>query len=200
MDRESLADLIHRAQLQDAAAFDALVDHFAGRVYGFILRMTAARDDAQDLTQEVFLRVVRMIGKYQDDGRFEAWIFRIAANLVRDRGRRSQRQPARLTLAERDGEGEGLDQFAGDEDAPHAPLERGEDVERLTAALQLLPEAEREVIMLRYFADMSFKEIAESMGTPLGTALARSHRGLARLRELMGEAKASAPNGAEQES
>lgn len=189
MDRQGLADVIRRAQLSEPTALEALVDAYSGRVFGFVYRMVGSRDDAEDLVQEVFLRVTRTIGRYQDDGRFESWLFRIAANLARDRARRFGRQPGRIDVhAGESGDGNnsgGMDGFAGHEDAPGHAMELGEDVGGLSEALSQLPTAEREVIMMRHYSDMSFKEIAEHMGTPLGTALARAHRGLQRLRELM---------------
>ncbi len=188
MDRQGLADVIRRAQLLEPAALEALVDAYSGRVFGFVYRMIGSRDDAEDLVQEVFLRVTRMIGRYHDDGRFESWLFRIAANLVRDRARRFGRQPGRIDVQPAENSnGGGMDGFAGRNEAPGHALELGEDVSGLSAALGQLPAAEREVIMMRHYSDMSFKEIAEIMGTPLGTALARAHRGLQRLRELMTE-------------
>lgn len=196
MDRQGLADLIRRAQVSEPAALEALVDAYSGRVFGFVYRMIGSRDDAEDLVQETFLRVTRTIGRYQDDGRFESWLFRIAANLVRDRARSFGRQPGRVDVhAGTDagnGNGGGMDGFAGRDTPPGRSMELGEDVKGLTAALGQLPVAEREVIMMRHYSDMSFKEIAEVMGTPLGTALARAHRGLQRLRELMGGAAAEA--------
>ncbi len=195
-----LAELVRRAQRRDAAALEALVDLYGGRVFGYLFRVLAARDEAEDLTQEVFLRVTRMIGQYQDDGRFENWLFRIASNLVRDRGRRRGRTPARIAPRPSDGPiGDPMDEFPGDDERPDRPIELSEDVDRLTAALAELPAAEREVIMLRHFSDMSFKEIADAMGTPLGTALARGHRGLRRLRELMEPAPRTEPLAAEVE-
>jgi RNA polymerase sigma-70 factor (ECF subfamily) len=193
MDRESLADLIRRAQTQEPAAFEALVDQFSGRVFGFVFRMVGSRDEAEDLVQEVFLRIVRTIPHYRDDGRFESWLFRIAANLVRDRVRAFGRQPTHMELRPNDSGGSELDDLTPDATSPARPMELREDVDRLTAALAMLPAAEREVVLLRHYSDMSFKEIAEEMGTPLGTALARGHRGLQRLREIM--TGATAPGG-----
>ena len=69
--------------------------------------------------------------------------------------------------------------------SPDASLQLADDIDALQKGLARLPEAEREVIMLRHFTDLSFAEIASTMGTPLGTALARAHRGLAKLREFM---------------
>lgn len=190
MDGDALAAAILGAQRGNAAAFDTLVDHFSGRVFGFLYRLTGSRTDAEDLMQEVFVRLVRMIGAYQHDGRFEAWLFRIAANLCRDRVRKAKRTPKQISIdAGSDADGDtntGSLLPSSGTAAPDAGLVMQEDLDALGRALAELPEAERTVIMLRHFSDMSFKEIAESMGTPLGTALARAHRALGRLREIMG--------------
>lgn len=185
MDGKPLAAIIADAQRGDPAALSALVDQYSDRLFGFFFRMAGHRTEAEDLMQEVFLRVVRMIGSYKDEGRFEPWLFRIAANLARDRIRRIRRSPARMTAAGDDPEGDPLSEIAGEAERPDHPLERSEDVERLNAALEQLPDGEREVIMLRHFSQLSFKAIAELLSVPLGTALARSHRGLQRLRNLM---------------
>lgn len=191
MEGEALAEAIRNAQRGDSRAYDLLVDWYAGRLFGFLFRLTGSRHDAEDLMQEVFVRLVRMIGAYNHDGRFEAWLFRIAANLARDRARRAVRSPK----AAPSGGSTGFDDAAGgdpfEEIADRAGetglsrLESAEDADRLNAALAALSDSEREVILLRHFSQLSFKEIADLMDTPLGTALARGHRGLQRLRELM---------------
>ncbi len=190
MDGEALAEAIRGAQLGDSASFDRLVDGFASRIFGFLYRLTRSRHDAEDLMQEVFVRVVRMIGSYRHEDRFEAWIFRIAANLVRDRLRRLKRSPKQVgAIGHGDADDRGglsvLANAAGSTEAADAGLVRGEEIEALNAALARLPDTEREVVMLRHFSQMSFKEIADVTGSPLGTALARAHRGLAKLREIM---------------
>lgn len=196
MDEEALAAVIQAAQGGDPAAYDVLVEQYGGRVFGFLFRLTGSRHDAEDLMQDVFLRVVRTLARYDHDGRFEAWIFRIAANLVRDRVRRAKRTPRTFDLGDGGDFGAasaGTDGWAGlggAAESVDAPLVRGEEVAELNQALDRLPPGEREVILLRHFSQMSFKEIAELMGTPLGTALARAHRGLARLRALMTDSAA----------
>jgi RNA polymerase sigma factor (sigma-70 family) len=190
MDGEGLTAAIGRTQQGDSTAAQWIVDQFAGRIFGFFYRTTGSRVDAEDLMQDVFVRFVRTIGSYQHDGRFEAWIFRIAANLGRDRARRAKRSPKYLAGGGEAGEngfhaGSALEDAVGVSEAADARLMLSEDIDALNAALAQLPAAEREVIMLRHFSQMSFKEIAEAGGVPLGTALARSHRGLSRLREIM---------------
>lgn len=186
-----LAEVIERARTRDAEAFDLLVDAYGSRLFGYFYRLTGSRDDADDLLQELFIRVVRTIESYRHEHHFDAWLFRIATNLVRDRLRRLKA----LRNAGIDGRGnlDGDDPDPLEEQpdhaaaAPHDGLLRAEQVDRLQRAIERLPEQEREVICLRHFSGLSFREIAEAMSTPLGTALARAHRGLARLRELMGE-------------
>lgn len=189
MDATELTDLIRRAQRREPAAFDALVDAYSPRLYGYFYRLTGSQADAEDLLQEVFVRLVRMIGRYEHNGRFEGWLFRIATNLVRDRVRRSR---AGITLVqESDGpspeSGRPLASFPDHNgEDPGAAIVRSEEADRLQQAIGRLPEAEREVILLRHFSQMSFRDIADAMETPLGTALARAHRALGRLREMMG--------------
>lgn len=189
MDDAVLAEVIRGAQRGDEAAFDRLVSAYGRRIVGFLYRLTSSREEADDLAQEVFVRIVRTIASYRHDGRFEPWLFRIAANLARDRVRRLQRMPKIIPLETGDGS-PGKGSAASDRlESPTEPVEAAmmhrEAVERLNRALAELPEAEREVLMLRHFSRMSFREISKATGSPLGTALARSHRGLARLRETM---------------
>jgi RNA polymerase sigma-70 factor (ECF subfamily) len=190
---DDLPWLLERAQALDPDAFDRLVDLYGRRVHAFLLRMTGRREDAEDLLQEVFLRLVRMLPSYSHQGNFEGWLFRIAANLGRDRIRRIRRSPIVASLSSgsenppaSDGERgwDGADEAA---EPPDSGLLRNEQIDRMQRALTQLPDAEREVVLLRYYSSMSFAEIAEAMDTPLGTALARSHRGLTKLRRLMEE-------------
>lgn len=203
MDDAALAAVIKQAQRGDPAAFEKLVDLYAPRVAGFLFRMTGTRQESEDLVQEVFLRLVKMIGAYQHDGRFEAWLFRITANLGRDRVRRAKRAPGFVSEAVSDANGDReddsgrLNRLVGAAETNDARMIHAEEMDALGAALVLLPEAEREVIMLRHFSQLSFKEIAELTGTPLGTALARGHRGLAKLRDLLTDERVAihAPRG-----
>ena len=184
MDETALAETIEAAQRGEPGAFDRLVDAYARRLHGFLYRLTGSRQETEDLLQEVFLRLVRNIASYAHDGRFEAWLFRIAANLVRDGVRRKQRAPTLIVRAGKDN-GDGATDAVDD-----AGLMHGEAVDALNVALGQLSEAEREVVMMRHYSQMSFKEIAAATGVPLGTALARGHRGMEKLRNIMEAADA----------
>ena len=188
---EELAVVIERAQRFDPDAYDVLVDVYGQRLYGFLYWLAGSREQTEDLLQEVFLRVVQALPRYTHRGRFEGWLFRIAANLVRDRIRQTRRAPTAISMSaagddqDEANHGAGWDRSDGSETGPEAPLILREQIDRMQAALGQLSAAEREVIMLRHYSERSFAEIAELMGTPLGTALARAHRGLAKLRRIM---------------
>jgi RNA polymerase sigma-70 factor (ECF subfamily) len=187
---ESWAAVIRQAQQWDADAFDAIIERYSAKLYGFLYRFTGRPDDAEELVQEVFVRVVRMIRQYKHEGRFEAWLFRIAVNVARDRARRLKRARGLVSLesagdAGRDGMSQRERFLDPSVRLPEEQAVLAEDVDLLQRAMARLPDAEREVILMRHYSRMSFADIAQVMGTPLGTALARAHRGLAKLRKWM---------------
>ncbi len=176
-----ISSMIERARRFEPEAFDAFVDEYAPRVRGFLRRIVRS-NDVDDMVQEVFLRVVRTIGRYQESGRFDAWVFQIARNLAHDHLRNHMRR----------GPNDGIPadwQSHDQSDRVVSELEKAESLSQVESALRRLPDAEREVILLRHFGQLTFEEIAELMGTPLGTALARSHRGLCKLRRDLEESE-----------
>ena len=178
------AAVMRRAKNQDAAAFDEIVDAYAGRLYGFFHRMLGRREEAEDLVQEVFVRVVKGIAEYREEGRFEAWLFRIAGNLIRDRLRRAPRETA-IGMGDPDDAADPEPPTDSRASGVQDNLEHREDVDRLQRCLAKLPSVEREVVLMRHYGELSFAEIAEYTAAPLGTVLARAHRGLAKLRQWM---------------
>lgn len=191
MDRTGLTELLQRACRREPAALTELIERYSPRVLGLLFRLTRSRDAAEDLLQETFLRVVRTIENYEHIGRFEPWLFRIAANLARDRARRLVRRGETTSVDA--GWADELTQTTGP-DAGQAtnPLERieqGEARERLQGALGKLSEPEQEIVLLRHYSELSFREIAEVLGVPLGTALARAHWALIHLRTHLADAE-----------
>jgi len=148
--------LIERARQGEPSAYDALVDQYANRLFGFLFRMTGSRTDAEDLLQDLFVRVVRTLPRYEHRGNLESWLFRIAANLGRDHIRRARRRPAvQSLLSDADaktveaGAWEAIDGRTASA-SPSGGLERQEEADALQRGLASLPEPEREVIMLRH--------------------------------------------------
>lgn len=209
--------MVAAASRGDAAAWRSLVEAYQGRVYGLIVRQCGDRDLAEEITQATFVKLVSklgefggggdpgeaaapgraaspgVVGRYEERGRFEPWLFRVAMNGLRDEMRRRKRQ-AVGTGGDEGGEDDSAyrvaPQVAGARqgDMGEDPLdliERTEQVERLRVAVAELGEADREVLHLRHTAGLSFAEIAETLGQPLGTVLARAHRALGKLRKRL---------------
>src|SRR5450631_4440930 len=130
MDARAIAVLLVRCQAGDISAWDTLVDAYWQRLFGYALRATNNAELAQDLVQETFLRIVQRLGRYDDQGKFEAWLFRILVNLVRDHGRSLARHPTQSTVIQSDGKRiELTDELAGGVPAPYDPLYHHEDVD-----------------------------------------------------------------------
>lgn len=157
---------------------------YAPRVFGLIMRMVGHREVAEDLTQETLLRAWRNLDTYRPEGKLRAWLFRIAVNAARDWARRRRFEPT-ATLDET-ADGPALPVAAPDT-PPDARVRRRETQERVAGALAQLPDADREILLLRYYGELTFKEIADANGEPLGTVLARAHRALKKLGSLFPE-------------
>jgi RNA polymerase sigma-70 factor (ECF subfamily) len=187
MDPERLRATITAARRGDPEAFQALLEAYGQRLYGYFFRATGREHDAEDLLSEVMLRLVRTLKTYDDRGKFEPWLFRIAANLVRDRLRRGKTNPQALSLSTEDDYGGALaDRLSGHLPSAYEELAASESNVELHEALERLDERTRHMVVLRHFAGMGFREIADVFECPVGTVLARVHRGLKALRRLMG--------------
>ena len=171
-----LTRIIAGCKSGDAGCFAQMVDIYAGRCYGYFYRLTADRDLSEELLSELFMKLVEKIGSYRG-GAFESWLFRIAANIFHDQLRSRQRQ--RKLLDAHRTEMESVPRGSPKSDG------KGEKLDRLQIQLNRLDSDTRELIMLRFYSELSFKEIAELRSEPLGTALSKLHRGLKKLRELM---------------
>lgn len=146
---------------------------------GYLLALVRRPDLADDLTQEVFCRAWRARSRYREEGNARAYLLRIADRLVCDRGRKSGRE---RTLNE-----ESWKQIEPVSRAvePSEALARAEAADRLAEALDRLSPVQRRVLLLRYYGQMSFAEIAETVNCPLSTALSHCRRGLLTMRKLM---------------
>ncbi len=173
---EDLERALAAAAEGDEDAWRWIVDRYARRVFGLIHAQCGEPETAEEITQSAFCTVVAKIGEYTEQGRFEAWLFRIAMNRLRDEMRRRRRHAVPV-------EQEALAGLAGGEPDEGAGLGTADEIGALRVAMARLPEADRRVLHLRHAAGMSFKGMAEYLGQPLGTVLARHHRALRKLRE-----------------
>jgi RNA polymerase sigma-70 factor, ECF subfamily len=149
-------------------------------VRGFLLARVQSPDLADDLSQEVFQRAWAARGRYREQGGARAYLLTIADRLARDH--RRARRPANLD----DAAWQRLEP-ASHAAEPSRAVALAEEIERLTAVLDQLSPLQQRVLLLRYYGQLSFKEIAEIIGCPLNTTLSHCHRGLETLRELLVE-------------
>ena len=188
MDADRLGRTIAAARRGHADGYAALLEAYGPRLYGYFLRATGRHHDAEDLLSDLTVRLVQRLESYDERGRFEQWVFRIAANMVRDRIRRIKAAGgAALSLSAADDSQAALaDQLPAHSPGVDAAALAAEAGEAVQQALAKLDDVTRQMVLLRYFGELSFKELAELFQCPLGTVLARVHRGLRALREDMG--------------
>ncbi len=189
---EELEDnaLMARFQQGDAAAFDVLMRRHERGVLHFILRSVRDHDRAQDLTQDVFLRVVRTADRWQPSARFSTWVYTIARNLCIDESRRRRFRPI-ATLDAPVGDEGGLTHLdrVADPAARSGAVEGARQQFRATLdrALDALPDEQREVIVLRVIEGMRFVEIAQMHGISENTVKSRMRYAVAALRTAVAE-------------
>lgn len=178
--------LLNRYLSGNRSAISELIERHSRRVRDYIRMMVKDHELAEDLYQETFIKVVRVIdeGRYLHSGKFLSWVLRIAHNQVIDHFRR-EKQDRELNEAEA-----GYDLFGTLRLAEHNAEEQIEAAQveaQLRALIDLLPEEQREVVRLRYFSDLSFKEIAEETQVSINTALGRMRYALINLRRMIKE-------------
>jgi len=183
MEDQELRQVIARAKLGDAQAMEELLSAYRNRLYGYFFRATRRVHESEDLLGELSFRVVKALKRYKEQSRFEPWLFRIAANLVRDRIRRIKARPSMASLSASDDDGPSMvNQVEDNQPSVEHDLMVREETHRVHIALDTLDETTRDLILDRHFGELSFKELAEKYETPLGTVLARVHRGMKALR------------------
>jgi RNA polymerase sigma-70 factor (ECF subfamily) len=171
----------------EAAAFEILVARHKRGLYNFLLRSVHDRSRSEEMLQEVFLRVIRAKDRYQRTARFTTWIYTIARNLCVDESRRQKFRRTVPLEAKRRGHGdeEGqsiLDVTEAKQVALDAESEAPKVRERVAAAIEGLPDDQREVFMMRQFGGLSFKQIGEAVGAPENTVKSRMRYALEKLR------------------
>ena len=177
-DAGSDRQLIDQAKAGVPAACDALARRHRQAAYLLALQMLGNRDDAMDVTQEAMLRFFGTLRQFDATRRVQPWLFTIVRNLVRDLWRQRRRRPG-------DAAGESDDlvgQLAAPQPSPEADLRRRELRERVWRALAALPAAKREIIVLRDFHDLSYSDISQVLGIPIGTVMSRLHGARRQLR------------------
>lgn len=168
-------------------AFEALVRRFRPELLHFLIRFVSNRAAAEDLFQETFLQVHISINTFDTSKRFKPWLFTIAANKARDYLRKNnRRQAARLTVSDDGGEDKFriIDLLETEWPAPNESVEDAETQQRVRELVDALPDHLREVLVLAYFNQFPYKEIASMLSIPLGTVKSRLHAAVGTFAEL----------------
>lgn len=183
----SLTDqqLVHLYVEGNTEALSTLVSRYKDKIYTSIYLLVKDKYLAEDLFQDVFIRIIDTLngGRYTEEGKFLPWALRIAHNMCVDHFRKVKRSPSIKTSDDRDI----FEVLNFNEASPEQKMMQNQSHDRIRKMIDLLPEDQREVIILRHYADLSFKEIAELTKCSINTALGRMRYGLINMRKMMVE-------------
>lgn len=177
------SELIAQYRNGHELAFDLLVDRYQSKLYTTIYLIVKDQGLAEDLLQEVFTKVVLTLNsdKYNEEGKFQPWLMRIAHNLAIDYFRKAKRYP---TIRMEDGSNI-FNSLQFSEDTAEDRQVREETIEMVKKLIEELPEAQKQVLIMRHYMDMSFHDIADQTGVSINTALGRMRYALIHLRKKM---------------
>lgn len=185
MTREEEQRCIARTLKGDAEAFAPLVRAYEPGIYGLCFRMARNTEDAQDLTQEIFLRAYRALGSFRGESRFSVWLYRLGHNVCLDFLRRRKRQwEVSLTQTDEDGQEQELEIPDGRYE-PDALLARAELRRAVRLGLMALPEDQRRILLLREIGGLRYDEIAAVLELEEGTVKSRIFRARKKLCEVL---------------
>ena len=167
-------------------SFSILLDRYQKRVYGFIFSKVNDPDLADDIFQDTFIKVVKSLrlGKYKDEGRFLSWVIRIAHNLIMDHYRKINRLPKHESRIENF---DVLDRLIEQSTSIEDSMIETQIHADLSILIEELPDNQKEVLLMRLFKDMSFKEIADHTDVSINTALGRMRYAVINLRKMIEE-------------
>ena len=172
------AEAIERARRGDHGAFKILVERYQARVFRLALRVLRNEEAARDAVQEGFLKVYRSLDRFEGRSSFYTWLYRLVLNLCLDMKRRDRSDREVEWTEERAhpaDPGEASPSLEAADGGPAGALERRQIRERVAAAIEQLPDVQRETLILREVEGLSYSEIAESLGISKGTVMSRLH-------------------------
>jgi RNA polymerase sigma-70 factor, ECF subfamily len=190
-------DLLALYRDGEPTAFRQLVDLYRDRMLQFFYRLCWDRDRAEDLTQDLFIKLMLGSKRYRPEGRMPTFVYRVATNLWIDHYRQQKPRPRfysfdQVVHADDDSAPR---QYAGDEPSPHEQLSDGEERKAMRRALERLTEPHRLVFELAVYQERPYGEISELLGIPIGTVKSRMHNAVNALKEMLGAAEGEAEQG-----
>lgn len=178
--------LLEKARNGDVEAFERLIEGYQKRVYNIALRMIGNPEDANDLAQEVFIRIFKSIGSFKEQSAFSTWIYRITTNVCLDElRRRKNRNVISLDEEVQVDDGGMQRQIASDKPQPDQLLEQAEMKRMVLAAINTLKDEHKTAIILRDIQGFSYEEIANIVKCPEGTVKSRINRARQALKEIL---------------
>ncbi|MGD8317716.1 MAG: RNA polymerase sigma factor [Myxococcales bacterium] len=172
----------------DSGAFEALLGRYRRPVFNFVLRLVKDHGRAEELYQDIWLRVIERCDDFRGDAKFSTWLYAIARNLCVDHQRKMRFRTHASLDAPNPGPGRGPGERLGNPGPSAEELAMaGSTRERIARAVQALPEEQREVFLLRQLQGLAFHEIAEVVGTPTNTVKSRMRYALQRLQVALGD-------------
>jgi RNA polymerase sigma-70 factor, ECF subfamily len=174
---------VRRCRAGDGAAWEQIVSTYTRRIYNLAYRFTSRSDTAEDLTQEVFIRIYRSLDQYDPkQGSLQNWLMRLARNLIIDDYRHRQRTP-------QNDQAEDLEDHSfylhSKSSSPQSEIERTELCQQVQLAIDKLPAALRECVILRDIEELSYQEIVDLLNIPEGTVKSRINRGRIELARIL---------------
>lgn len=172
-------------------SFEELITRHQDKIYNYVYMMVRNHDVANDVFQDAFIKVIQTLksGKYNEEGKFLPWVMRIAHNLVIDHFRKENKMP-KATIGRRNSEDEDFDIFSIlrlEDETIEDKIVMEQILSDVKKMIDYLPEEQKEVVIMRHYKDMSFKEISERTGVSINTALGRMRYALINLRKLIEE-------------
>lgn len=188
------ADVIARSLRGDRTAYRLLVEKYQDRIFALCYSLLRSREDAEDITQETFVKAYLSLKNFEGASSFYTWVYRIAYNMVIDFKRKVKRKGGdAVQLDEAVQSGAGAEGIISEAVDPERELERKQISQRIGQALGELSDPHRAVITLREVDGMSYDEIAEITGVSKGTVMSRLHYARKRLQELLSDLILSSP-------
>lgn len=170
----------------EESALETLINRYQQKVFSYILMVVRDKETAEDLFQDTFIKVINTlrVGNYREEGKFNQWIMRITRNLIIDHFRKSQK----MSFVDNSNEnGSFFDNFSEPSHSVEQIMITNQIHESLRSLIKLLPEKQQEVLIMRLYQDMSFKEIADITNVSINTALGRMRYAILNLRKMVDE-------------
>ena len=185
-DQDWIVELVEASRTGDQTAFHRLVDHFQPEIFRMLYYRTRSRPDAEDLTQDVFLRAFKHLARLQSPQVFRSWLYRIAVNRVNDHFRKKRFRSLFGNTSIDDETFLETEEMAVPAQAPEA-LARKEFWKQVEKMLDALSRTEREVFLLRFFDQLSIKEITAALGNNESTVKTHLYRSLKKIKDSFGD-------------